>query len=115
MPSRTRSQRWQLPASVLAGHITGIGGKCADLNGSGSINAAATALRLNTCGTGVSQDWSIAADGSVQIPRQLRRRREQRHRRRHRGDAPGVQREQPEQRAGRHTCMWPDSHYPTHA
>ncbi|MFB7502771.1 ricin-type beta-trefoil lectin domain protein [Streptomyces broussonetiae] len=61
------NQRWQLPAAVPTGHVTGIGGKCADLAGSGSSNAAATAVQLNTCGTGVSQDWSVAADGSVQI------------------------------------------------
>ncbi|WP_189820255.1 ricin-type beta-trefoil lectin domain protein [Streptomyces olivaceoviridis] len=61
------NQRWQLPAGVPTGHITGIGGKCVDLAGSGATNAAATALQLNTCGTGVSQDWSVAGDGSVQI------------------------------------------------
>ncbi|MET7695809.1 ricin-type beta-trefoil lectin domain protein [Streptomyces sp. NPDC005483] len=61
------NQRWQMPAGVPTGHVTGIGGKCVDLNGSGSTNAAATAVQLNTCGTGISQDWSVAADGSLQI------------------------------------------------
>lgn len=61
------NQRWQLPAGVPTGHITGIGGKCADLNGSGSTNAAGTAVQLNTCGAGVSQDWSVTSDGAVQI------------------------------------------------
>ncbi|MFF4903191.1 ricin-type beta-trefoil lectin domain protein [Streptomyces sp. NPDC001068] len=61
------NQRWQLPGGVPTGHVTGLGGKCVDLAGSGSTNAAATALQLNTCGTGVSQDWSVAADGSVQV------------------------------------------------
>ncbi|MFE9611335.1 ricin-type beta-trefoil lectin domain protein [Streptomyces sp. NPDC006012] len=61
------NQRWQLPAGVPTGHVTGLGGKCVGLNGSGSTNAAATALQLNTCGTGISQDWSVAADGSVQV------------------------------------------------
>lgn len=61
------NQRWQLPAGVPTGHIGGLGGKCADLGGSGSTNAAGTAVQLNTCGTGVSQDWSVAADGTVQV------------------------------------------------
>ncbi|WP_063766752.1 MULTISPECIES: ricin-type beta-trefoil lectin domain protein [unclassified Streptomyces] len=61
------NQRWQLPAGVPTGHIGGLGGKCADLGGSGSTNAAGTAVQLNTCGTGISQDWSVAADGTVQV------------------------------------------------
>ncbi|MFD6534386.1 ricin-type beta-trefoil lectin domain protein [Streptomyces sp. NPDC060184] len=61
------NQRWQLPAGVPTGHVTGLGGKCADLAGSGSTNAAGTAVQLNGCGSGLSQDWSVAADGSVQV------------------------------------------------
>lgn len=61
------NERWQLPASVPTGHITGIGGACADIAGSGSTNTTGTQAQLNTCGTGVSQTWAVAADGSVQV------------------------------------------------
>ncbi|WP_078530988.1 RICIN domain-containing protein [Streptomyces sp. PsTaAH-124] len=60
------NQRWQVPVQGPTGRVTGIGGKCADLAGSGSTNTAGTQVQLNTCGTGVSQQWTAAPDGTVQ-------------------------------------------------
>ncbi|WP_331764594.1 ricin-type beta-trefoil lectin domain protein [Streptomyces anthocyanicus] len=60
------NQRWQIPLAGPVGRISGIGGKCVDLAGSGSTNSAGTRAQLNTCGAGISQQWSVAPDGTLQ-------------------------------------------------
>nr|BFD87728.1 hypothetical protein StreXyl84_71290 [Streptomyces sp. Xyl84] len=64
----TDAKVWQLPTvQGPTGRIAGYGGKCADLAGSGSTDAPGTQVQLNTCGTGTSQQWTLAPDGTVRV------------------------------------------------
>ncbi|MEW2297789.1 ricin-type beta-trefoil lectin domain protein [Streptomyces sp. NPDC006743] len=64
----TDAKVWQLPTvQGPTGRIAGYGGKCADLAGSGSTDAPGTQVQLNSCGTGTSQQWTLAPDGTVRV------------------------------------------------
>ncbi|HEV7657890.1 MAG TPA: RICIN domain-containing protein [Mycobacteriales bacterium] len=53
------------PASAVdpVGQITGLAGKCVDVNAAATANG--TAIQLFTCNGSAAQQWTMAADGSV--------------------------------------------------
>ncbi|EFL03996.1 secreted glycosyl hydrolase [Streptomyces sp. SPB78] len=50
------------PASA-SGPLTGVGGKCVDVAGSGTANG--TAVQLHGCNGTAAQKWTVASDGSL--------------------------------------------------
>lgn len=55
---------WNAQSIQPAGAITGFGGKC--VNDSGASDADGTAVQLWTCNNTDAQQWTVAADGSLQ-------------------------------------------------
>ncbi|MEU7363859.1 DUF5010 domain-containing protein [Streptomyces olivaceoviridis] len=59
-------QKWQVPSDAVSGpsgRIAGYNGKCAEV--AGGASADGTAVQLNTCGSGASQVWTAASDGTL--------------------------------------------------
>jgi glucosylceramidase len=54
----------QAGAGASTGPITGLAGKCADVAAAGTANG--TAVQLFTCNGSNAQQWTVAADGSLQ-------------------------------------------------
>jgi 3D (Asp-Asp-Asp) domain-containing protein len=51
------------PPTQGTGQITGLGGKCVDVNAASSVNG--TAVQLYGCNGSSAQQWTVAADGSI--------------------------------------------------
>ena len=51
------------PPTSPAGTITGIGGKCVDVNAASSADG--TAVQLYTCNGTVAQKWTVGSDGTI--------------------------------------------------
>jgi glucosylceramidase len=52
------------PAGSKTGPITGLGGKCVDVNAASTANG--TAVQLYDCNGSAAQTWTLAADNSIQ-------------------------------------------------
>ncbi|MCM2416182.1 ricin-type beta-trefoil lectin domain protein [Streptomyces sp. RKAG290] len=50
-------------ASQATGAVSGVGGKCVDVAGAGTVNG--TAVQLWDCNGGSAQKWTVGADGTV--------------------------------------------------
>ncbi|MDT0417537.1 glycosyl hydrolase [Streptomyces sp. DSM 41982] len=51
------------PPATPSGPLTGVGGKCVDVAGSGTANG--TAVQLHGCNGTAAQKWAVASDGSL--------------------------------------------------
>ncbi|MCM2416184.1 glycosyl hydrolase [Streptomyces sp. RKAG290] len=51
------------PAGSGSGAVSGVGGKCVDVAGAGTVNG--TAVQLWDCNGGSAQKWTVGADGTV--------------------------------------------------
>ncbi|MYX18806.1 glycosyl hydrolase, partial [Streptomyces sp. SID8380] len=51
------------PPATPSGPLTGVGGKCVEVAGSGTANG--TAVQLHGCNGSAAQKWAVASDGSL--------------------------------------------------
>jgi glucosylceramidase len=52
-------------SATKSGQITGLGGKCVDVNGASTANN--TQVQLFTCNGSAAQQWTVAANGTLQV------------------------------------------------